>query len=194
MCRGVRLRGVRLRATPPLVVCRPRGARADEMEFASEGHDAVIEGLKAMYRNILGPIEAATKFDIFYSSLLTDAEFDAAPMVLLIGPYSVGKTSFIKARARRERRRARENARASALALPRERRARPRGAAPASSHPAPALPFPAPRALVSPRNPPRQSTSSGASSLACASGPSRRRIGSWRSCTAPTTRPCPGTR
>ena len=112
------------------------------MEFASEGHDAVIEGLKAMYRNILGPIEAATKFDIFYSSLLTDAEFDAAPMVLLIGPYSVGKTSFIKARARRERRRARENARVRSRA-PRERRARPRGAAPASSHPAPALPFPA---------------------------------------------------
>ena len=69
------------------------------MEFDGRGdaqHKIVIDGLKQLYRNVIGPIEAATKFDIFYSSMLTDAEFDAAPMVLLIGPYSVGKTSFIK--------------------------------------------------------------------------------------------------
>ena len=69
------------------------------MEFDRSGdaqHEIVIDGLKQLYRNVIGPIEAATKFDIFYSSMLTDAEFDAAPMVLLIGPYSVGKTSFIK--------------------------------------------------------------------------------------------------
>ena len=42
------------------------------------------------------PIEAATKFENFASNMMTDDEFDAAPMVLLVGPYSVGKTSFIR--------------------------------------------------------------------------------------------------
>lgn len=32
----------------------------------------------------------------FYSSFLTESHFDSRPMVVLIGPYSVGKTSFIK--------------------------------------------------------------------------------------------------
>lgn len=63
---------------------------------AESGHTTVVEGIKEIYRNCVRPIEQATKFDVFYSNLMTDAEFDAAPMVLLVGPYSVGKTSFIK--------------------------------------------------------------------------------------------------
>ena len=42
------------------------------------------------------PIEEATKFENFTSNTMTDDEFDAAPMLLLVGPYSVGKTSFIR--------------------------------------------------------------------------------------------------
>jgi EH domain-containing protein 1 len=38
----------------------------------------------------------AFKFGEFYSPYLTDGDFDAKPMVLLIGQYSVGKTSFIR--------------------------------------------------------------------------------------------------
>jgi len=60
------------------------------------GHQIVVEGLKSIYRAVVRPIEAATKYEHFHSNMLTDSEFDAAPMVLLCGPYSVGKTSFIK--------------------------------------------------------------------------------------------------
>lgn len=60
------------------------------------GHATVVEGIKAIYRDTVRPIEQAAQFDIFHSNILTDAEFDAAPMILLVGPYSVGKTSFIQ--------------------------------------------------------------------------------------------------
>ena len=36
------------------------------------------------------------KFGEFYSPIMNDGDFDAKPMVLLIGQYSVGKTSFIR--------------------------------------------------------------------------------------------------
>ena len=44
---------------------------------AERGHQIVIEGIKDIYRNIVRPIEAATKFDIFHSNMLTDAEVRA---------------------------------------------------------------------------------------------------------------------
>ena len=36
------------------------------------------------------------RFNRFYSPLMTDSEFESKPMVLLIGQYSVGKTTFIR--------------------------------------------------------------------------------------------------
>mmetsp|Transcript_18922 Transcript_18922/g.58302 ORF Transcript_18922/g.58302 Transcript_18922/m.58302 type:complete len:445 (+) Transcript_18922:120-1454(+) len=61
----------------------------------SEKKDYVLRELAKIYTTVFRPIEEATKFDVFYSSLLNEAEFRTPPMVLLIGPYSVGKTSFI---------------------------------------------------------------------------------------------------
>lgn len=53
--------------------------------------------LKKIYRKTVLPIEKRYKYDYFYESpLLTDVEFDAKPQVLLVGQYSVGKTSFIR--------------------------------------------------------------------------------------------------
>lgn len=53
--------------------------------------------LKKIYRKSVLPVEKRYKYDYFYESpLLTDIEFDAKPQVLLVGQYSVGKTSFIK--------------------------------------------------------------------------------------------------
>ena len=60
------------------------------------GHSEIISGLKEIYKRVMRPLEEATKFDIFYSGIMTDAEFESAPMALLIGPYSVGKTTFIR--------------------------------------------------------------------------------------------------
>lgn len=56
----------------------------------------VVEQLKSMYRNKILPLERDYKFEDFHSPSLTDTDFDARPMVLLIGQYSTGKTTFIK--------------------------------------------------------------------------------------------------
>jgi len=53
----------------------------------------VIDGLKAIYRNVILPLENMYMFADFYSPALTDSEFDSKPIVLLVGQYSTGKTS-----------------------------------------------------------------------------------------------------
>lgn len=52
--------------------------------------------LKKLYKEKLLPMERMSLYSDFYGSFLTDSHFDSKPMVLLIGPYSVGKTSFIR--------------------------------------------------------------------------------------------------
>ena len=42
------------------------------------------------------PLEKGCFYDSFVGPYLQESDFDANPMVLLIGPYSVGKTSFIE--------------------------------------------------------------------------------------------------
>lgn len=54
-----------------------------------------IEGLKRLYRRGIKPLELQFKFGDFFSPMLTEADFDAKPMVLVIGPYSVGKSTTI---------------------------------------------------------------------------------------------------
>lgn len=56
----------------------------------------VINELKQLYKDKLLPLEESFKFDYFYSPPMTDSEFESKPQVLLVGQYSVGKTSFIR--------------------------------------------------------------------------------------------------
>lgn len=58
--------------------------------------DVVLEHLKRLYKEKLLPIEKDYQFDKFHSPHLTDADLDAKPLVLLMGQYSVGKTTFIR--------------------------------------------------------------------------------------------------
>ena len=51
----------------------------------------VVEQLKVMYKQKILPLEKDYKFEDFHSPGLTDTDFDAKPMVLLIGQYSTGK-------------------------------------------------------------------------------------------------------
>lgn len=46
-------------------------------------------------REKLRPLEAAAAFSVL-NQPLSDAEFNAPPSVLLVGQYSVGKTTFIR--------------------------------------------------------------------------------------------------
>lgn len=59
-------------------------------------YDSVVDGLKRLYRAKLHPLEEFYKFHDFHSPPLDDPDFDAKPMVLLIGQYSTGKTTFIR--------------------------------------------------------------------------------------------------
>eukprot|EP00913_Durusdinium_trenchii_P025428 g23872.t1 len=66
---------------------RDKGTRA----FAS-----VADGLQALYKEKLLPIEKDFSFHHFFSPELTDADFSARPMVMLVGQYSTGKSTFIR--------------------------------------------------------------------------------------------------
>ncbi|KAK6149359.1 hypothetical protein DH2020_016884 [Rehmannia glutinosa] len=55
---------------------------------------SIIDGLKRLYVQKLKPLELTYRFNDFVSPLLVD--FDAKPMVMLLGQYSTGKTTFIK--------------------------------------------------------------------------------------------------
>lgn len=61
-----------------------------------ESHAQAMDRLKRIYKAKIRPLEQAYKFSEFYASELTDGDFDARPFVLLVGGYSVGKTSFIR--------------------------------------------------------------------------------------------------
>ncbi|BES93157.1 Dynamin family [Nesidiocoris tenuis] len=61
-----------------------------------EVFDSVTEGLKKVYKCYLLPLEDAYRFHDFHSPRLDDADFDAKPMILLVGQYSTGKTTFIR--------------------------------------------------------------------------------------------------
>ena len=59
--------------------------------------DFFFAELKRMYKRRMLPLELASRFGHFASPPLGPADFDAKPLVLLLGPYSVGKTSFVRA-------------------------------------------------------------------------------------------------
>ncbi|KAI1903756.1 hypothetical protein AGOR_G00030500 [Albula goreensis] len=56
----------------------------------------VTEGLKSLYRKKLLPLEKYYGFHDFHSASMEDADFDNKPMVLVVGQYSTGKTTFIR--------------------------------------------------------------------------------------------------
>jgi GTPase SAR1 family protein len=58
--------------------------------------DFIFEGLKKLYKRKVLPLEIASKFSHFQSPPMGPSDFDAKPMVLILGQYSVGKTSFIR--------------------------------------------------------------------------------------------------
>jgi EH domain-containing protein 1 len=61
-----------------------------------QNYPLVIDGLKKLYKEKIRPVEERYGFDLFHSALMRDSDFDAKPMVLLLGQYSTGKTSFIE--------------------------------------------------------------------------------------------------
>uniref|UniRef100_A0A914WUV4 Achaete scute target 1 n=1 Tax=Plectus sambesii TaxID=2011161 RepID=A0A914WUV4_9BILA len=58
--------------------------------------DTVSDQLKKIYKQKLLPLEEFYRFHEFHSPALDDPDFDAKPMILLVGQYSTGKTTFIR--------------------------------------------------------------------------------------------------
>jgi len=58
--------------------------------------DYFFAELKRMYKRRMLPLELGSRFGHFASPPMGPADFDAKPMVLVLGQYSVGKTSFIR--------------------------------------------------------------------------------------------------
>mmetsp|Transcript_827 Transcript_827/g.2064 ORF Transcript_827/g.2064 Transcript_827/m.2064 type:complete len:424 (-) Transcript_827:87-1358(-) len=71
-------------------------SRDSRRKTSSKGFGSVTEGLQRLYRGTLLPLEEDTQFQHFFSPALTDADFASHPMVLLLGQYSTGKTTFIQ--------------------------------------------------------------------------------------------------
>lgn len=72
---------------------------ANKQIHATNASRSIIEQLKDLYKIKVKPIEQAFglyNFCLPTNAELHDSEFDAKPMVLLIGQYSTGKTTFIR--------------------------------------------------------------------------------------------------
>ncbi|XP_076357366.1 EH domain-containing protein 3-like [Tachypleus tridentatus] len=71
-------------------------SRNEDRNKQPEIFETVVEGLKKVYKAKVLPLEDTYCFHDFHSPLLDDADFDAKPMILLVGQYSTGKTTFIR--------------------------------------------------------------------------------------------------
>ncbi|CAB1335424.1 unnamed protein product [Coregonus sp. 'balchen'] len=61
-----------------------------------EMYQTVTEGLEQLYTKKVFPLEETYLFHDFHSPALEAADFQSKPMVLLVGQYSTGKTTFIR--------------------------------------------------------------------------------------------------
>ncbi|XP_015926205.1 EH domain-containing protein 1 [Parasteatoda tepidariorum] len=61
-----------------------------------ELYSTVVDGLRKIYKSKILPLEEQYLFHEFHSPPLDDPDFDAKPMILLVGQYSTGKTTFIR--------------------------------------------------------------------------------------------------
>ncbi len=63
-----------------------------------ERYEGAIDRLKKLYKRNVQPLEEMYDFTAFYNSsmILDDSYFDAKPMVLLLGDFSTGKSTFVQ--------------------------------------------------------------------------------------------------
>ena len=72
---------------------RHEKASVDPRAIAAE---EAVNGLKKIYKQVLLPLEKQYNYPLYFNPYLEDVDFEAKPMVLLLGQYSVGKTSFVR--------------------------------------------------------------------------------------------------
>jgi N-terminal EH-domain containing protein len=73
------------------------GSASDAVDDLSAfDKEYILKGLARLYRKKILPLELSSRYGHFHSPPLSPSDFDAPPMILLLGQYSVGKTSFVK--------------------------------------------------------------------------------------------------
>jgi len=67
-------------------------------EFGSlpENYYEIIEGIGDVYFNKMLEVEQRFNYDDYFSPLLRQSDLESKPMVMLLGQYSTGKTTFIE--------------------------------------------------------------------------------------------------
>ena len=81
---------------PPKFAEAATSQSSESMDLSSFDKDYILQGLARLYRKKILPLELSSRYGHFHSPPLAPSDFDAPPMVMLLGQYSVGKTSFIK--------------------------------------------------------------------------------------------------
>ena len=71
-------------------------SKESEMDLSSFDKEFILKGLARLYRKKILPLELSSRYGHFHSPPLSPSDFDSPPMILLLGQYSVGKTSFVK--------------------------------------------------------------------------------------------------
>ena len=66
------------------------------MDLSVFDKEYILKGLARLYRKKILPLELSSRYGHFHSPPLSPSDFIAPPMILLLGQYSVGKTSFVK--------------------------------------------------------------------------------------------------
>lgn len=64
--------------------------------WGERDYEGMIDEMKIFYQEMLFPLEEKYRYHSFHSPALNDADFGAKPLVMLVGQYSTGKTSFIR--------------------------------------------------------------------------------------------------
>lgn len=80
----------------PVPAADTRRMPSPHKEFAAPDYDSLTHALGGLYMKEVAPVEAALRFGSVGTFPYTAAEFGAKPIVFLLGPYSVGKTTFIR--------------------------------------------------------------------------------------------------
>mmetsp|Transcript_6348 Transcript_6348/g.10527 ORF Transcript_6348/g.10527 Transcript_6348/m.10527 type:complete len:515 (-) Transcript_6348:42-1586(-) len=74
----------------------PATVQRDSTDLSAFDKDLILTGLARLYRKKILPLELSSRYGHFHSPPLSPSDFDSPPQVMLLGQYSVGKTSFIK--------------------------------------------------------------------------------------------------
>jgi len=70
--------------------------KAEHLKTKLSKSELATEGLSNLYMKSVHDLEKAFDYEKFYTPLLSPVDFEAKPMVFLVGQYSVGKTTFLK--------------------------------------------------------------------------------------------------